>query len=382
MKIGIMSMQRVKNYGSFLQAYALKATLKSIGFTSDFVDYTPETPIIKNDSQSIRFKIRHVLSNVKKMIISFVENVYFRIACEKRVLNSKKTKQTFDDFFEKNSYPLLGLSKDFNIRPELDVLIIGSDEVFNCLQGEPVGYSKELFGKNNRATTLISYAASFGYTSYEKLKQYNIADEINQMLSKFDYISVRDKNSKDIIETMGLSPEVHLDPVFIYDFQKEIIEPKTDKYLIVYGYTTGFTFKQKKAILKYAQKNNLKIICVGCYQNFCDEYVFASPFEVLGYFKNAECIITSTFHGTVMSIKYNKPFVTVVKQYNSQKLTSLLNYFNLSNRLLLNADDIENILKTDIDYEPINSIIENEKDRTLNYLKESCSYSVKRKEEQ
>lgn len=126
----------------------------------------------------------------------------------------------------------------------------------------------------------------------------------------------------------------------------------------------------------------MKIICVGCYQNFCDEYVFASPFEVLGYFKNAECIITSTFHGTVMSIKYNKPFVTVVKQYNSQKLTSLLNYFNLSNRLLLNADDIENILKTDIDYEPINSIIENEKDRTLNYLKESCSYSVKRKEEQ
>ena len=38
MEIGILSMQRVVNYGSFLQAYALKQTISALGHTVEFVD--------------------------------------------------------------------------------------------------------------------------------------------------------------------------------------------------------------------------------------------------------------------------------------------------------------------------------------------------------
>ena len=65
--------------------------------------------------------------------------------------------------------PLLGITDEMNYNPTLDCLVIGSDEVFNCIQkNSNVGYSTELFGKDNRADRLITYAASFGNTTLEK----------------------------------------------------------------------------------------------------------------------------------------------------------------------------------------------------------------------
>lgn len=68
---------------------------------------------------------------------------------------------------------MLGVTEEMNYNPELDCLVIGSDEVFNCIQkNSNVGYSPELFGKDNRAKKLITYAASFGNTTLEKLDRY------------------------------------------------------------------------------------------------------------------------------------------------------------------------------------------------------------------
>ena len=67
--------------------------------------------------------------------------------------------------------PLLGITDEMNYNPTVDCLVIGSDEVFNCIQkNSNVGYSPELFGKNNHAKKLITYAASFGNTTLEKLE--------------------------------------------------------------------------------------------------------------------------------------------------------------------------------------------------------------------
>ena len=75
---------------------------------------------------------------------------------------------------------------------EVDTLVIGSDEVFNCLQPYPVGYSKQLFGDGYAHSKIVSYAASFGSTRYEDLVDTGIAHEIKTMLSRFAAISVRD----------------------------------------------------------------------------------------------------------------------------------------------------------------------------------------------
>lgn len=83
---------------------------------------------------------------------------------------------------------MLGIDKKKRYRSKVDVLIIGSDEVFNCIQNNrDVGYSMELFGKSNRAKRLISYAASFGNATYDKLQQYGVCDELSYLLKRSVY---------------------------------------------------------------------------------------------------------------------------------------------------------------------------------------------------
>lgn len=85
---------------------------------------------------------------------------------------------------------------------------------------------------------MIAYAASFGSTTYEKLEQYHIAEEVGELLPQFDSISVRDKNSQDIVERLcGFSPVSHIDPVLLYDFPEvDSISIPMDNYIVVYAY--------------------------------------------------------------------------------------------------------------------------------------------------
>ena len=93
------------------------------------------------------------------------------------------------------------MKEEKNYHPEVDVLVIGSDEVFNCLQtNSAVGFSLDLFGKDNRAGKTITYAASFGNTTLEGLKKYKVDNTISSLLKDLSDISVRDRNSGLIVE--------------------------------------------------------------------------------------------------------------------------------------------------------------------------------------
>ena len=209
--------------------------------------------------------------------------------------------------------PLLGISNEMNYNPALDCLVIGSDEVFNCIQkNSNVGYSLELFGKDNCAKKLITYAASFGNTTLEKLQKYGKVNEIGILLRKFDAISVRDINSGTIIEELtGRIPAYNLDPVLTYDYMKccdKIPQIKIEeKYLILYAYAGRISNDEAKWIAEYAKKKKLKIYAIGGIQKCADQFVDCSPFEVLAYFRNAEEVITDTFHGSIFSIIYTSP---------------------------------------------------------------------------
>ena len=178
MKVGIISMQRIVNYGSYLQAYALKNTLEGLGHQVEFVDYTVEPPLLGNsDIQNVPGKSM----NVWMKVINYL--------WENRSSKSRK-QRTYNRFllnlgkdFRENYLPELGITEERNYRAKEDVIVIGSDEVFNCLQSNPdVGYSKELFGANANADRVITYAASFGTTTVEKLERYGIKEEIAKML--------------------------------------------------------------------------------------------------------------------------------------------------------------------------------------------------------
>lgn len=191
-------------------------------------------------------------------------------------------------------------------------------------------------------------------------------------MARMDAISVRDKNSVDIVTSLtNIKPNLNVDPVIAYGFDNEIRFPDIkDEYMLVYTYPGRMNNpKEVKAIIDYAKKKNLKIVAIANYFDWVDEVVTPHPFEVLGYFKRARCIVTDTFHGAVMSLKYNKRFTVIVRRMNSNKLSFLLDQFGLSSRAAVKIDDIENILDEKIDYTPVNKIIEKETENTINYLK-------------
>lgn len=278
----------------------------------------------------------------------------------------------YKEFHEKWLPEFLDIGTETNYLPNLDVLVIGSDEVFNCTQrGKEVGYSLQLFGKDNKAKKLISYAASFGSTTYEKFSYYGKSNEIGEYLSKFDSISVRDKNSYHIVKKLtNTAPKNNVDPVLVYDFNDEVTKQiDMTNYVVVYAYSGRINEDEANAIQKFAHKRGKKTLSIGVMQAFTDEYVMANPFELLAYIKNADYVVTDTFHGTVFSIKYQIPFAVIIRESNKQKLTDLLEKFDLTARMAENSEDIESVLLSGFDKKSIRSKLKEYQSEAIDYLK-------------
>lgn len=355
MEVGIMSMQRVENYGSFLQAYGLKKEIEKLGHTVQFVDYQTEPSVVLSSAEGQK-------GSVSNSRISRAFHMLFPAyrAWRKQQIKMNSTFRQFSRTYNEQFLSDLNIKKKYNICPELDVLVIGSDEVFNCTQpGNKVGFSRQLFGKDNKAKKVISYAASFGSTTYEKLEQYHIAEEVGDLLAQFESISVRDKNSQDIVEKLcGFSPAAHIDPVMLYDFPEvDNISVPIENYMVVYAYADRIKGKEAEAIREFAKRENKKILSLGFYQPFCDEYELASPLEVLAYIKHADYVITDTFHGTVFSIKYQKKFGTIIRDSNRQKLGNLMERFDVMERQICDLEEVWKIMYPEIDKRKVKKIL-------------------------
>lgn len=363
MNIGIMSMQRVINYGSFLQAYGLKKTLEKMGHTVQFVDYEIEPPLEDEEGKN------QEKTSVIKRVLNLLSPSYRAYRREQIKMN--RSFEVFMNTFRLNYFPKLGLTEKYNICPRLDLLIIGSDEVFNCTQpGDMVGYSRQLFGKDNRANKLVSYAASFGYTTIERLKRFHIDLEIGDYLSRFDALSVRDKNTQSIVEQLtGIKSLQHIDPVLLYPFEEaNDIDIKINNYIVVYAYAGRISDEEARAIRKFADEQNKRIVTLGYYQPFCDEYILASPIEVLAYIRNADFVITDTFHGVVFSIKYQKRFGVIIRESNRNKISDLLDLFDLQGRKIERLEMLSYIVSAEINIGNVQKQIEGERVKAMEYL--------------
>lgn len=366
-EIGILSMQRIKNYGSFLQAYGLKKLIEEQGHNVQFVDYHIDEPIIEDKDNVNNDKISKVLKTFEGNA-TLVQKIQY-------IIHKKN--------FGKKYYPLLELTNEPNYNPKLDTLVIGSDEVFNCIQANKnVGYSLELFGKNNNANRLITYAASFGNTTIEKLKKYNKKDEIAELLNKFDRISARDNNTGKIIEEISNQKVIYnLDPVLAYDYMNKCNEIPDinikEKFIIVYAYSNRISNEESNYIRKFAKINNLKIYSIGGAQKCANKFIDCSPFEVLAYFKRAEMIITDTFHGSIFSIITKRKFVTLIRKSvgdsygNEEKLTDLLERLDLTDRITYSIENIDTILNKKIDYQKVDKILSEQRAISQKYLEEN-----------
>ncbi len=356
MKAGIITHYDVHNHGAHLQLYALSSQLKELGY----------------DAKALRYKknydfMGHSLD--KKYSISLKSiPTYFKYLMKngiKRTLYNMKKRKLLASFREKEQ--LVG--EYYSEAQELDVAVIGSDEIFSI---EP-GLNPCFYGMGVPCDKIISYAASFGPTTLEFIKEHNANEFIKAGLERIDTISVRDKNSLEIVNHFSeKNVALVCDPVLLYDFSKELEKSrenkKAKKYCVVYSYDNNMNNSETVSSIKnYAKKNGLKIYSVGFYHKWCDKNINASPLELFELFANSEAVFTDTFHGTVISLVSNAQFFTKVGA-NKNKLRFLLEQYGVTERQLSSFSDIDTVSKSPIDYESVNKRANLIRESSLNYL--------------
>lgn len=352
MKVGILSMQKVMNYGSFLQGFALKKTIEELGHQCEFID-------IERGRNFPELK-RTLLFLARKAVERY---------CKWDILTRIRYTRIFQQRFRKEFFKTLGV--DVHTIKYFDTVVIGSDEVFNFAQRVPWGYTLQLFGKISNANKVISYAGSFGHTTIEDIDYYGVKGELSAALRSMQAVSVRDTSSCQIVKYLTQKiPQVHIDPVLMFDYLPYVKPINRKDYIIIYTYPNRIKdLEEITAIRTFAQKFNKKLISVGFYFSWCDETVIPDPFQVLGYIKEADYVVTDTFHGSVMSLKFNKQFAALVRPSNKQKMTSLLSQFHLVDRIVDYPSILESKLLLHSDYDYVNAKLQKERLYSLEYLK-------------
>ncbi|WP_051915953.1 polysaccharide pyruvyl transferase family protein [Bifidobacterium pullorum] len=362
LRVGILSMQRIRNYGSFLQAYGLRKLLESLGCEVRFVDYRPGRCLVESKKPS---RLPHPAAKLAEVLDG------------PGPFSAKLTYANYKRHFDVRTWPLLGLSAEPDYRTDdLDVLVIGSDEVFNCVQSNPnVGFSPDLFGAMSEARRTITYAASCGNTTALKLHEHGVADEVAGWLRNFDAVSVRDENTALVVkELAGIEAVRNLDPVLAWDFfsEEDIPEnPIEGRYMIAYAYSGRLTKEECTALRSYADERGLKVVNVGGVQGCCDRFLDLGPFEVLAAFRGAECVLTDTFHGTILSAIAERPFATIVRTAgygNTEKLTDLLSRLGLESRIASAPADFAGLLDSVPDWTPVRDRIVDGRTAARSYL--------------
>lgn len=358
-------MQQVNNMGSLLQAYALKKILEDMNVDVEFID------IKKID------KDYELLGDYKQQFAEENESTGFVEKFRKlnkytlnRVHIRKKSREQDIEFDKFRSLFL----KIENKSQFYDICVIGSDEVFNCLNSGKWGFTSQLFGNVPEAKKVITYAASCGSTRYEELP-INVSYRIKEIFKKVEGFSVRDDNTHNFIAKLTENEIItdNLDPVLIYNFDKEINCVKMlnlpESYCVIYSYYNRIhTSEEISKIKDFCKKNNMVPIAVGAPQFWVKKYIVCSPFQCLKIFQNASFVITDTFHGTIFSAKYAKKFAVIVRESNRNKLLDLVNKIGVSEHLLNKLDELNDKNKLIHDKTNFDFFIKAEREKTFNYL--------------
>lgn len=325
MRIGVVTFHRAHNCGAVLQCLALVKVLQRMGHEVKVIDCNKigEGSLIPNVSS-----VRVWLGWFKSLVI--------RQAMPQRLWLRYWR-------FMKRSFPLSDwIDKGVMFPNDFDKIILGSDQVLNP---GLTGSFLETFLLRNRCPDekKIAYAASFGVSTLEESWRGVFAD----CLSRFRALGLREESGVRICREelrISVSTTVTIDPTLLLDaedyrkFESPVL--RTGEYVLVYwiGNSTEYVSSLAHRIAK-----NLGInVIVASITARKDDASWrpSSPDEFLYLFRNARCVVTTSFHGTSFSIINRKPFITVIpKGMNvAGRMIGLLEQLSLSSQLISEGD--------------------------------------------
>lgn len=293
MKVGIITFHRAFNYGAVLQCYALQEYIRSQGHDVEVIDY---------HQRFIDNKYRPDFHLRKAMSLLFLGRLK---QLKKYVYNYRRMKEKAR-FFPTFCAKFLNISepcREMSIPQSYDRYIIGSDQMWglHCYGGYDSVYWGDF--KRPKESKLFGYAISANLKYHDSLSD----DQIQSAVSRFDGISFREESIRNDIErTTGYHGEVSIDPTLLVD--KETWNPlinadwSNERYIALY--LLRAKGKAKETILakadRYAKRNSCKVINLTPMKYSVEDFV--------SIIKYAQCVFTTSFHATVFSVIFNRPF--------------------------------------------------------------------------
>lgn len=330
MNIGIRTFHYGANHGAFLQAYGLMQACAQFG-ESSVADYASADAI----------------------------------QAERRVLLNRMRPRVWLRYYQ-IMRSFARVQEHLRLQPfsaEMDAIVCGSDEIWNV--SNPVtGYDPFYFGASATNARKIAYAPSVGGATVEDLKA---LPEIGKSLEQFDALSVRDAHSQQTLEAaFGLQAVIVPDPVFLYDFPEEEPMPEYEGCILVYASSMGNQFAEGLAALKAA--TGAKVVSLFYPARGADVHLNKmTPFQALSLFRNAHCVVTTTFHGAMLSLRAGTPIMVKLTPEKAHKIVHWLEHFDVMDRVFEHPSELVGIIRKGWDAEQIRS-------QTLELQKEGLSY--------
>lgn len=319
MKIGILTFHWAQNYGAVLQCYALKSKLEELGHDVFIIDRVPQYQGILRDLYH-RFSCKYFFSWLK---FSRFNRKYLQPKTR-----TYRSQEVLDKFFHQEN---------------MDAVVVGSDQVWRWGM---MGYNYFLDFVDRSRVQKYAYAASFGLSHWTD-NGLSTA-QVNRLLREFTAISVREKTGISICHRIfDVHAELVLDPTLLYNadfYEKNLLEGYERKPSgRVVSYILGEeNLEQCQQIACWAAKRGLEY--TDLYWTSCDfpslkarlnTFFHYSVPEWLNEIRNAEYVLTNSYHCTVFAILFRKKFVVLDNQSGgTDRIQTLLGMLQIKQRFL------------------------------------------------
>lgn len=377
MKIGHLTLPLTLNYGGILQAYALQQILKRKGHS---------VSLIHRSGKDKSSTYNYLITILKRTILKYVFRRKLIVFLEyKRKKRYYQLCQNIAPFVDNNFLKTEAIhsSKEFDklLSYNFDAFIVGSDQVWRPDYTPKVENYFFDFLHDDFAGKRVSYAASFGVSDW--LYSEEETSTCERLLAKFDAVSVRESSGVDMCKNyFNIEAKHVLDPTMLLEKEDylRIIDSTKDKHLNVQllVYVLDTSPKIREIISNISSSKNLVAYSFpmdSLKDNSLDtQKSLPSVENWLHSFHTAKLVITDSFHGTVFSIIFNKPFIVLSNSERGlSRISSLLNTFHLNDRLLTkdNTQDFDLLTNTDINWNLVNEILVKKRTECIEYLTNS-----------
>lgn len=379
-KVGIATLHIAINYGVYLQAYAMQRKVEDLGYDGEIIHYVKRT-----ESGSSSSKV----SKIKRLILHPVKT--------KKIIDNKVMKSgenfsrrsfAFSKFASKN-FNLTRLCNDMSdaekIAEKYDACICGSDQLWNPVHTDCNPY---YFLQFVPAEKRIAYAPSVACETIPE----KYLEDFKNYISSFSSISVRESSGAELVEKItGRKCENTVDPTLLYDkdFWNEFAYPeRIEKEPYVFCYFLGGTEIHKKALKKIEKDLGKKVILSPFDYEInslkTGEKIYADIKEFLTLVRDADFVLTDSFHGMAFSVNFRKNFA-VVKRADTDagkhtRVNDFLSKIKLSERIVTD-DNLQDFDFSEINYEESGKILEEWVKNSSDYFEKSLKKVLEKDEE-